>query len=157
MKGFDRVEKAHKEAIEYIRFMLKDPELGDFINWMMNTEENPYSYLPEGWASATYTSTGFSSLVHVINHAWYDDGDISFVTVKGQPRIAFAHPTDEWFEKECLSSSERDYLDISNISILEVLPSAFGPLCEQHSEKRAKESKEMETRRNELLNKMVNT
>ena len=50
--------------------------------WIMTTELNPYSYLPEHWAGCVDTASGLNSLLGFIHHAMCDDGDIVFLKKK---------------------------------------------------------------------------
>ena len=99
---------------------------------MLDTDENPYAYLPESWAGSTKTAEGFSSLIHYIHHALYDDGDITFVTVEGQPRIVFSWRNSEKFREDVLGSIEKEFEERSgikyDIQVLDISPEKFGEL-----------------------------
>ena len=137
MRKLKEFEKAYREALKNIAAFCDDLELGELTRWMLETDANPYAYLPEGWASALETAEGFSSLLNHIHHAVYDDGDITFVTVNGEPRIVFAHQADSDFREAVLSQQEKDLekrpifgkLRPQEIEVLNDLkPSEFGKL-----------------------------
>lgn len=111
MKGFARFEKAYNEALATINRFLNDDstcDLRKLTAWLMNTDANPYSFLPHAWAGSLGAAESFAGLLHHIHHAVYDDGDICFVTVNGEPRIVFAHPADKDFRGRVLTEQERD-------------------------------------------------
>lgn len=104
--------ETHNQAIERIKMHCNDEKIGTLFTWLMTTELNPYSYLTEGWAERTSTATGMSALMDTIHHAVYDDGNISFVTVNGQPKIIFLNPNDfdclDDFYPYCLSEFQKE-------------------------------------------------
>jgi hypothetical protein len=144
MRKLKEFEKAYREALKNIAAFCDDLELGELTRWMLETDANPYAYLPEGWAGALETAEGFSSLLNHIHHAVYDDGDITFVTVNGEPRIVFAHQADSDFREAVLSQQEKDLekrpifgkLRPQEIEVLNDLkPSEFGKLYDAYQEK----------------------
>ena len=144
MRKLKEFEKAYREALKNIAAFCDDLELGELTRWMLETDANPYAYLPEGWAGALETAEGFSNLLNHIHHAVYDDGDITFVTVNGEPRIVFAHQADSDFREAVLSQQEKDLekrpifgkLRLQEIEVLNDLkPSEFGKLYDAYQEK----------------------
>lgn len=112
LHGFELMEKNHKEAIATINMCLNDssePEMQAITSYLLETEANPYSFLPDGWGGSTSTYTGFQSLLRMIHHALYDDGDISFPIVNGEPRISFLNKHDEDYEEHVLNSTEKHF------------------------------------------------
>lgn len=144
-------QKVHDEAVESInRFLqpyIHEPQIDGLVLWMMETDANPYAYLPENWANLTGDAEGFAGLLHCIHHAVYDDGDITFVSVNGEPRIVFYHKSDEGFQEVVLSKQEqqiekdREKYGISiryQIEILNIKPNEFGPLYDSFQAKNIK-------------------
>jgi hypothetical protein len=109
----EKFQKAHDEALENINSMLntdKDYEQ-DFkllIRWLMETEINPYSILPECWAGSVNDAVSFEGLCRHIHHAMVDDGEIEFITVNDEPRIVFVGAWEEKFEDRVLTEQEYD-------------------------------------------------
>lgn len=134
---FEKFEKSHQEAIRSIKTFLEDDSYKDMqilVKWLLITDANPYSFLPNHWASIAYGSAqGFSGLLMFIHHAVYDDGDISFVTVNGEPRIVFINKHDI-NPRNVLSESEQYSLNMKlqcwkptyEIVALDIAPNDFG-------------------------------
>lgn len=134
MNRLNLFEKTHQEAMLHINGFLTEPsDMQELVQWMLTTEINPYSYLPEKWAGAVTSSTSFEYLLNAIHHALYDDGDISFVTVNEEPRIVFAAPDDDNFRQKALNTQEQHSGKQYTIEVLNIHPKEFGPLCETHS------------------------
>lgn len=139
---FEEFEKSHQEAIRSIKTFLEDDyykDMQDLAKWLLTTDTNPFSFLPETWAISGYNSAqGFYGLLRFISHAVYDDGDISFITVNEEPRIVFMnkHYIDE---KNVLSETERFSLEKSvpfwkptyEVKILDITPNEFGRLYDE--------------------------
>ena len=106
----ERMEEVHQMALNYINYCLKnprEPDLQVLAQFLLETEENPYGFLPEHWAPALSTSTGFQSLLGHIHHALYDDGEISFPIVNGRPRIAFVWRNEDNYADYVLTETEK--------------------------------------------------
>lgn len=136
---FEQFQKAYDEAIQYIKSCLVprpfEPQMNGLVQWLLDTDANPYGYLPQSWAGATSTAEGFASLLQHIHHAVYDDGDITFVTVNGEPRIVFAHPSDTYFRNSVLTSQEQSFETKNHnykIEVLDITPNEFGPIFEAY-------------------------
>lgn len=135
MKGFTRFERAYQDALKTINGFLQSDDCVDMrtlTEWLMNTDANPYSFLPHEWAGALSTAEGFADLLQFIHHAVYDDGDICFVAVNDEPRIVFAHPEDTGFRERVLTKQEQDmaarprYASKYDIRVLDIKPNQFG-------------------------------
>lgn len=126
MNRLDLFEQAHKTAMNEINMLLeKGTELSVLLKWMLETDANPYNYLPDGWAGALSSSTAFSSLASMLSHALCDDGDITFAEDRyGYPCIIFADRYDV--------ESEGEY------KVINVSPSEF---IEAHDNRRLEELK----------------
>lgn len=89
---FLKFEKSYKDAIESIKRYQENKDVGDLVNWLLNTDENPYSFLDEG--NLLGSAESFSYLCSILHHALVDDGDVTFFSVDGEPRIVFVHKCD---------------------------------------------------------------
>lgn len=98
-------EKKHRYAMDYIRMFLEsdNPEenpLRDLVNAILKTENhNFYSYL--------LSSESFSWFITKLRNC-YSEGNVSFVSVNGEPRIVFANQYEIGFENKVLSDMEKD-------------------------------------------------
>lgn len=137
---FKAFQKSHDEAVETIKRFLEpyqyEPQMNGLVKWMMETDANPYSYLPHAWAGSTGSAESFVGLLHTIHHAVYDDGDITFVTVNGEPRIVFVWRHEENFRNYVLTEQEKDlekrWSSEYVIEVLDIKPDEFGPLYDAH-------------------------
>ena len=137
---FAAFQKNYDEAVETIKRFLEpyqyEPQMNGLVKWMMETDANPYAYLPHAWAGSTGSAEGFASLLHYIHHAVYDDGDITFVTVNGEPRIVFVWRHEENFRNYVLSEQEKDlekrWSSEYVIEVLDIKPDEFGPLYDAY-------------------------
>lgn len=150
MNRFEIFQKNYNEAITNINRFLHIPKnqhdysMVSLVKWMMETDANPYSYLPHNWAGSTNNAEMFSSLLHTIHHALYDDGDITFVTVNGEPRIVFVWKHEENFRNYVLSDTEKDIENRHGeeqyeIAVLDIEPGEFGPLYDRYQKEWLKE------------------
>lgn len=116
MKTEARLEKfddAHRRAVAAIESLLadSDDDVRMLVRWLMETDANPYSYLPEEWARCMSDAPSFARLCGHVRHALVDDGEISFVAVNGQPRISFHPRWEKGYEDRVLTAQERDLRD----------------------------------------------
>lgn len=129
-------------AIDYIQEILDKPEdaydyeVSVLVKWMLTTEANPYSYLPEGHQSSFYSAQDFYGLISIIRHALYDDGDITFVKVNGEPRITFIWQHEDNFEDLILSEQDKRLKEMSmvgyEVEILDISPAEFPDVYEEY-------------------------
>lgn len=91
---FEEFEKSYNDSIESIKRYQSDEDVGILVNWMLNSDDNPYSYLDDEHAHLLSTAEGFSFLSSILHHALVDDGDVTFLSVDGQPKILFVHKYD---------------------------------------------------------------
>ena len=137
MNKFTTFQQNYDNAIATIKdFLCSDDcaEMRGLAAWLMETDANPYSFLPEAWANSVNTADGMAGLLHYIHHAVYDDGDICFVAVNDEPRIVFASPHDNGFRDRVLTDQEKDIekrnaqrgMRPHNITVLDIKPNAFG-------------------------------
>ena len=142
---FEKFDRVHEEAKASIASFLNPSEeylkpYAPFFQWLFETDINPYSFLPEVWADATFTATGMSSLFSMFHHAFVDDGDVTFVMVNGFPRIVFIDRWDvEADPRRVLSDSEIDMhkrlKSEPSAEVLNITPVEFASLIERlHTE-----------------------
>lgn len=144
---FEKFEASYKEAVTQIKQFLEEtkhePSMRGLVKWMMETDANPYAYLPHAWAGSTGSAESFVSLLNHIHHAVYDDGDITFVTVNGEPRIVFVWRHQENFRDYVLSEQEKHmekrFASEYEIKVLGIQPDEFGPLYDKHFTERLKD------------------
>ena len=137
-------------AISHIQDVLNrkeddyDYEMSVLIRWMLTTDANPYSYLPEGYATSLYSAQAFEGLIHNIHHSLYDDGEITFVKVNGEPRITFFWSNEDNFEDLILSDQDKRIREMSRvgykIEVLDIKPSEFPVLYENYQLQSIKKS-----------------
>lgn len=146
MNKFAKFQERYDEAIANIESYLADDGhragMAKLAEWLLTTDANPYSYLPHEWAESVYTAEGISGLLDFIDHALYDDGDITFVKVNAEPRIVFAHRFDADFNNECLTETEKDirtcdaYRKLKTmkieVEVLDIKPEEFGPIYDAY-------------------------
>lgn len=101
---FAEFEESCKNAIKQIEVFLEpgkyEPHMDKLVKWMLTSDTNPYEYLPAALAGSLYSAQGFASLCSRLHHAIYDDGEVTFITVDGNPRIAFEYPYNDGFMSE---------------------------------------------------------
>lgn len=109
MNRLEQLEKNHIKYMEGIRkhAETQQPEMRALVDLLLETEANPYGFLPEAWASCTESSSGMYGLLNNIHHSLYDDGDISFPIVNGEPRIAFVWKGEDNYANYVLSETEK--------------------------------------------------
>ena len=130
---FQKFKDSYDKAIKDIeRYLTPDNgcDMQLLVRWMLETDANPYSYLPKNWADAVNYAEGFASLLGYIHHAAFDDGDITFVTVNGEPKIVFASQYDDDFMNHVLGETERYMMEHHkssyDVSVLNIQPNDFG-------------------------------
>ena len=132
MNKFAKFEQTHQSAMQMIqKYRDIKEDSYDFgmvclVEWMLKTDINPYQYIDARYAGLTDTSTGFLSLLSTIHHALYDDGEIEFVSISGQPKMVFVNRYDDNF----YSVMGRPVTD--PINVLDIEPKEFIRLCEQY-------------------------
>ena len=138
MKRFEEFKRAYDDAIATINFYLEpgshEPQMNSLVKWMLETDANPYSFLPEQWGGALGTAEGFAGLLKFIDHALYDDGDITFVSIDGQPQIVFDHRFEDGFRERVLGEQraqmEKKYGIEYAVNVLDITPDEFVELYE---------------------------
>ena len=113
MLRLKEIEKNHQEALESIQLYLNcdSPEMVAITKLLLETDVNPYSFLPHNFAGVFDSSYGFNSLLNTIHHALVDDGDISFPIVNKQPKISFVYKHQDNYVEHILTDSEKEMRD----------------------------------------------
>ena len=158
MNKLNDFKKSHEEALAAIQMFSEptkyNPPMDGLVRWMLETGANPYGYLPNN-GNALGSAESFAGLLYSISHALYDDGDITFVSVNGEPRIVFAHRTEDNIRNMALSPVERErecgvnppysyYPAEYEIKILDIEPNQFGQLYDEYTTKLHKEWNDLE-------------
>ncbi len=150
MTKLEVFQKNYDEAIATINHYLNTPNdkydygMVPLVQWMMETDANPYAYLPHGWAGSTTSAEMFAGLLHCIHHALYDDSDITFVSVNDEPRIVFVWKHEDNFRNYVLNNTEKDIekrwgKERYEIKTLDITPGEFGPLYDEYQRNWLKE------------------
>lgn len=74
------------------------------LRWIVENDINPYGVFTTRWAADAFSSyEGMDGLLHMINHALEDDGDISFIECEGtEPKIVFMDHREPYFREAFL-------------------------------------------------------
>lgn len=129
---FEQLNAAHNEAIGAISEYMTHSEIGPLVRWMMETEANPLTYLPNV-GNGGDNAIALASIIRDIASGWDGRGDMALVTVNDEPRIVLGHWFDtkwfdtKWFdptvtEKPCLTKAEQGILQRSLTN-----PTKFSP------------------------------
>lgn len=139
------VDRRHADAKAQVERFL-DPadcrgkDMYRLVQWMLETDSNPYGYLQHTWAESIKTATGFASLLAHISHAIHDDGDICFVTVNSEPKIVFSHPSYPDFEQHAvcpdLQNNVYKHQGMAEIALLDIRPNEFGDVYDRYEASR---------------------
>ena len=80
-----------KAKEKYLEIMEGNDDAAILMKWMASSDEySPYSvFLEKNIASCCSTLEGFVDLYHLLHHALYDDGDITFVKTNYYPVAIF--------------------------------------------------------------------
>lgn len=173
MKRFDEFKKKYDEAIRLINRMAEEPSsIKELVNWLINTEHNPYSFLPENYAAGFCSAEGFASLLYMIHYAVEDDGDICFLMINGTPSIRFIDRYSDNLEEKVLSKQELALKKKSEqftarwekffgkkvkktpyVEVLNIKPNEFGPIYDEFVKRDEERYKEWEDFKNKVYAK----
>ena len=82
---------------------------------LLNTNENPYSFMPKGWESYKHTASHASSFFFALSYAMNDDGEVSLIINKEMDlfKLIFKYPNLSLMNnnKEEYRHLEGKYLD----------------------------------------------
>ena len=112
MLRLKNIEENHQTDLKEIQDYLNDEceEMRAITKLLVETDVNPYRFLPNEWANGFETSSGFASLLNMIHHALVDDGEISFPIVNGEPRIIFVSRWEDNYEQYALSETKKHFM-----------------------------------------------
>lgn len=136
MQKFAEFQKNYNDALETINTFLNPYHpMQKLVRWMMETDANPYSYLPKNYASMTFSAEGFAGILRSIHHNLYDDGDVTIVKTNGEPRITFVWKHENNFNDLVLSGlglskTEKENSNIQ-VEILDINPIDFGDVYDE--------------------------
>lgn len=160
MTKFEEFKKNYEEAVATIEMFLQptqyNPPMHGLVKWMMETDANPYSYLPHNWAGSMSSAESFAGLLHYISHALYDDGEITFVAVNGEPRIVFVWKHECSFRELVLTEQEqrleKDFAHLKgsspyDVTVLDIKPEEFGDLYDEYQREWLKRCFKCDSRR----------
>lgn len=108
IKKLTDLDEAHATARERVMNALtgaaSEPQ-DVLLRWILENDINPHDVFT-GWVASSFsTFEGMADVLHVINHALVDDGEISFVLCEGaSPMIYFLDHREKNFRKEFLNS-----------------------------------------------------
>lgn len=89
MIRIEDLDLAHEEAIQYILKSRNDKDIGNFTNWLMETQANYYDIFSDHWRSFN-SSIDVECFLKVVYHALVDDGDVCFPVINGVPKLIFS-------------------------------------------------------------------
>lgn len=137
MNRFAKFENNYQKALASINEYLQDKDIGELAKWLLETDANPYSFLPERWSNTLESAESFNNLLYCIHYNFIDDGDISFIKYKDSPRIVFLDSSDAKDPQKVLSYSEysrcrRRNIEEYPIEVLDILPNDFGKIRDEY-------------------------
>ena len=88
-----------KARDEYLLMMEGTTEADLLFQCILNKEINPYRIFAKQYASNFSTLEGVVGMYQFVNHALYDDGDITFVKTNYGPLIVFYWKGESNFEE----------------------------------------------------------
>ena len=113
---FEKFQQSYDEAIAGIHYLLEtdkeyEKDVSTLVKWLMETDINPYSFLPANWAECLEDAVNFYILCRHIHHALVDDGCINFIKINDSPRISFIehYGNDEEYKNWVLTEQEKDW------------------------------------------------
>ncbi len=100
MKLEDYINNFDKDKQSFIEIMKSEPNKDSIklFQWIINSEYNPYSIFSNSDIASGFSHIGGAlGVFGLINHALYDDGDITFVKTKSWPLICFYYRKEDDF------------------------------------------------------------
>lgn len=106
----DYINSFEQDKENFIRIMNYTPnnDALKLFQWMMNSEYNQYSFFSDPQFGNEMSSlAGAVGMYQLINHALYDDGDITFVKTKSWPLICFYNRKENDFREVFMSEIKK--------------------------------------------------
>lgn len=105
LEDYEASFNAAKE--KYHEIMKAENDAAVLLKWMIEEDINPWEIFHDpAFASLTSNLEGLIGLYQTLNHALYDDGDVTFIKTEGtSPKIMF------------LWRNEKNFLDIYNRNV----------------------------------------
>lgn len=106
-KFITRIDAEHTKARDRVMQSLSgeasEPQ-DVLLRWIVENDINPYGVFTTRWAADAFSSyEGMHGLLHMINHALVDDGDISFIQCESAaPMIIFLDHRENGFREAFL-------------------------------------------------------
>jgi len=110
--AIEKMKETFNEELGYLTDILESgSELSKLAEYLLTTDRNPYSIINVGYNTKCITS--FNDILMSLNHALYDDGEVTFYTVNGEPRFGFFNQYE---------ASEDMYLEDIELDMKETYP-----------------------------------
>lgn len=95
MSRINAFNKTHQDAIDFIEECKNSEfeELRLLTNFLLETDSNPYALFGDD-GNCMGTAETFAGVLRLFGHALYDDGELCFPVVNGEPRIRFVSKQD---------------------------------------------------------------
>jgi hypothetical protein len=92
MSKLEKLNSQHLSDMAFIEEMRDspNPEMRAITKFLLETDANPYNFLPADFADGFNSSSGFAYLLIKVHHGLCDDGEISFPIISGNPKIRFS-------------------------------------------------------------------
>lgn len=113
LRQLEAFAKNYEDAMAEIQSYLHSNDetkrlLTRLVEVFLDTDANPYSFCPKEYAESFYSAQRFSALINALDHAMYDDGDVTFFLINGEPRFGFFNQYDA-NDEVCLNSTEKHF------------------------------------------------
>ena len=86
-------KKEHSTNMKRLNEYLNDDLMGPIAEWIMEEKGNPLVWMDPNYYNQMRTLGGLISILHNIQHALVDDGEMCFPIVEGEQQLRFM---DKW-------------------------------------------------------------
>lgn len=86
-------KKEHSTKMKRLNEYLNDDLMGPIAEWIMEEKGNPFVWMDPNYYNQMRTLGGLIIILHNIQHALVDDGEICFPIVEGEQQLRFM---DKW-------------------------------------------------------------
>lgn len=134
MNRFATFEQNYRQAVSDIHMYRDFEPMSDLVAWLLETNTNPYGFLPQTWAGSLNSAEMFSSLLRTMHHAIVDNGDMTFISVNGEPKIIFL---DKWnaLDVDSIVSAFALHSTLAStltVKVLHIKPNEFGKIRDEY-------------------------